>query len=353
MWPTVSYSPEMTGARDRTDKLGVGRQGQYAVNPGWRVMLRDLGLNPHDVLRRAELPDDLFSRVGAWLTTDAYFRLWRGIEEEADDPALPIRLGSGISVEAFDAPVFAALCSADLNGALQRIAHYKRLVMPMRLHVEVTSSRSTLTFEWLDTNADPPASLVAAELVFFVQLARIATRTRVVPLDVTACAVPEPAAAYVDYFGCAVRQGERPQITYAAQDAVRPFLTSNQAMWQYFEPELRRRLSELDAVATIAERVRGALLELLPAGGSSVEAVSKRLGIGVRTLQRRLKEEGQTFQGVVNRTRESLATHYLKSSTMSGAEISFLLGFEDPNSFFRAFQAWTGTTPERVRRQDA
>ncbi|ABK09976.1 MULTISPECIES: helix-turn-helix domain-containing protein [Burkholderia cepacia complex] len=40
---------------------------------------------------------------------------------------------------------------------------------------------------------------------------------------------------------------------------------------------------------------------------------------------------------------------------MSGAEISFLLGFEDPNSFARAFQAWTGKTPQAVRsalRQD-
>ena len=44
-----------------------------------------------------------------------------------------------------------------------------------------------------------------------------------------------------------------------------------------------------------------------------------------------------------------LANHYLKTSTMSGSEISFLLGFEDPNSFFRAFHTWTGRTPELVR----
>jgi AraC-like DNA-binding protein len=74
-----------------------------------------------------------------------------------------------------------------------------------------------------------------------------------------------------------------------------------------------------------------------------------RLGVSNRTVQRRLKEEGMTFQWVLNRTREDLATHYLKTSRMSGAEISFLLGFEDPNSFSRAFQAWTGNTPEHVR----
>jgi AraC-like DNA-binding protein len=54
-------------------------------------------------------------------------------------------------------------------------------------------------------------------------------------------------------------------------------------------------------------------------------------------------------RAVLNRTREELARHYLGSSALTGAEISFLLGFEDPNSFFRAFHSWTGETPERVR----
>ena len=80
-----------------------------------------------------------------------------------------------------------------------------------------------------------------------------------------------------------------------------------------------------------------------------MDAVSAKLRASTRTVQRRLKEEGGSFQHVLNRTREDLAIHYLKTSTMSGAEISFLLGFEDPNSFFRAFHAWTGDTPEKMR----
>ena len=68
-----------------------------------------------------------------------------------------------------------------------------------------------------------------------------------------------------------------------------------------------------------------------------------------RTLQRRLESEGQNFRVLVNATRESLARHYLAKTAMSGGEIAFLLGFEDPNSFYRAFQDWTGQTPDSAR----
>jgi AraC-like DNA-binding protein len=120
-------------------------------------------------------------------------------------------------------------------------------------------------------------------------------------------------------------------------------------MWKSFEPHLQKRLSELDESATTTERVRAVLLELLPSGSASIDAVSRRLGTSTRTLQRHLSQEQKSFQAVLNGTREDLARHYLKSSDMTGAEISFLLGFEDPNSFFRAFHVWTGETPEQAR----
>ncbi|MEM9654001.1 MAG: helix-turn-helix domain-containing protein, partial [Actinomycetota bacterium] len=68
-----------------------------------------------------------------------------------------------------------------------------------------------------------------------------------------------------------------------------------------------------------------------------------------RTLQRRLSEEGTSFQSVLNATRESLARHYLVNGGLAAGEIAFLLGYEEPSSFYRAFHSWTGQTPERVR----
>lgn len=325
------------------------RSHTFAVSPGWQVLLTDLGLRPANILRRAGLPDDLLGRTKAALSTDEYFRLWRGIETESGDPALPLRIGEALSVEVFDPPIFAALCSPNLNIALGRIATYKRLVCPMVLHLDVGSRTTTLELEWLDASVKPPAGLAGFELVFFVQLARMATRTRICPLKVKSPQVLEPKDEFAEYFGTRVMRGERPFLSFASSDAELPFLTANEEMWKTFEPHLKKRLSELDEFASTTDRVHAALLELLPVGSASVESVSHKLGTSTRTLQRRLNRERQSFQTVLNRTREDLARHYLKTSDMTGAEISFLLGFEDPNSFFRAFREWTGETPESVR----
>jgi len=320
----------------------------FSLNPGWRVLITDLGIAPASVLRRAGLPGDLFSRGPTALAADRYFGLWKALEAEAGDPNLPILIGRAISMEVFDPPIFAAICSQDLNGAARRIARYKKLIGPMRLLVTRSGNETTLQYVW-PVDATPPGGLAMAELVFWVALARLATRAEVRPLRVTAPEPPQDEGPYREYLGVSVVESPTLTVVFSAEDAARPFLTANEPMWKCFEPELRRRLSALEEDSSMAETVRGALLELLPAGDASVDAVARALAVSSRTLQRRLRDEGTNFQFTLNRTREALARNYLMRTSMSAAEISFLLGYEDPNSFYRAFSSWTGQTPERVR----
>jgi AraC-like DNA-binding protein len=322
---------------------------EYRLPPAARLLLNDLGLSADNILKRAALPADLLSRVRVSLPTDDYFRFWQALADEAQDPLLALRIGTGIPVEGFDAPLFAALCSPDLNTALARFALYKRLLAPMALHLAITREGTRLGLEWLDKTLSPPPVLVLMELVFFVRFARTATRSQISPLAVRSPHLPQAAAAFSDFFGVKVIRAETASLLFSPADGTRPFLTANEQMWQGFEPGLKQRLSELDETATSSERVRSALLELLPSGAASVDAVCKKLGTSVRTLQRRLAAEGETFQTILNRTREALARHYLTRPELTATEISFLLGYEDPSSFFRAFSSWTGTTPEQAR----
>jgi AraC-like DNA-binding protein len=109
------------------------------------------------------------------------------------------------------------------------------------------------------------------------------------------------------------------------------------------------RLAQLGASVTIGQRVRSVLLEALPGGGIEMDVVAQRIGMSRRSLQRHLEAEGLTYTELLQSTRHALAQHYLLKTDLPAAEISFLLGFEEPNSFFRAFRGWAGRSPESFR----
>ncbi|HEY0564769.1 MAG TPA: AraC family transcriptional regulator [Terriglobales bacterium] len=117
------------------------------------------------------------------------------------------------------------------------------------------------------------------------------------------------------------------------------------------ESELKAR----NGSTKVGEQVKDALKRSLAGKRPTLQDVARELGLGERTLQRRLTDAGITFQQLVEETRHDLAHHYLKQSSVELNEIAFLLGFEDANSFFRAFHAWEGTSPSewRTRQQVA
>ncbi|HIE8827946.1 TPA: AraC family transcriptional regulator ligand-binding domain-containing protein [Klebsiella variicola subsp. variicola] len=324
----------------------------FPVDVGWQALLKDLGLRPAHVLRRAALPEDLLSRGKQPLSAHDYFSFWRALETESGDAMFPLRVIETLTTETFSPPLFAALCSPNLIQAAQRLATYKKLVCPMELILDVGREGDlTVSPRWLTLQPRAPLSLQIAEIAFFLWFARLATREpvrarRVVLPD----SLPEShTRRYEKFFGTSIMKGSEPSITFTAGDALRPFLTVSEGMWRVFEPDLRQRLSELEATAATAERVRAVLLELLPGNTATIKNAATRLGLSQRSLQRRLAEEGVNFRELVNSTRERLARHYLSTTTMSGGEIAFLLGFADSNSFYRAFQDWTGQTIGRAR----
>ena len=322
---------------------------RFAVHSGWKLILIDMGIAPGDLLALAELPADLFSRKDASLTPAEYFRLFHGLEKMVGEAQLPLRLGSAISVEAFDPSLFACLCSPNLNVALTRLAGYKRLCGPLALDVFVGRDYTEVAIECYGYDRPLPRSLGAAEVVSLTQLARLATRQAINPIETELTVLPSETGPCENFLGCRLRQGTHNRIRFSAEDAARPFLTENVAMWQFFEPELRVRLSRLDVEASTRERVRSALLDMLPSGQSSIDDVSSRLAMSKRSLQRHLAEEEVSYQDVLNNTRQELASYYLARSAISPGEISFLIGFRDTNSFLRAFKDWTGITPGEYR----
>ena len=322
---------------------------KFVVNQGWIGLLQQLGAQPATVLQLAGLPADLFARKQASLSTDAYYRLWRAMEQVFDDPTFAISLVKGLGVEVFDPPIFAAYCSPNLNVALQRLRRFKPLIGPVSLHVDIQPKMTTAEIQFHDSELTPPSALIGAELGFFVQLARMATGRGVVPQQVISpCPLPN-IHAYSDFFGVTPSHGDSLTLRFAAADANAPFVSENTQMWDFFEPALRKRLADVANQDSMTERVKAALRELLPSGQTGINHLAGTLLVSRRTLQRRLGDEGTHFQALLNQVREELARYYIDQSDLPYTQIAFLLGYDDPNSFFRAFQAWTGSTPDAVR----
>lgn len=322
----------------------------YALDSTWRLLLKDLGISGANVLRRAGLPEDLLNKSVIRLEADQFHKFWEGLDAEISDPLLPIKICKTVKCESFSPLLFAALSSSNFLTAIQRIARYKKLVAPMQIDLFEVKDRLIVELVWPDWISRPPVSLVLTELLFFVTLARIGTRENISPVSVATTILPLNKKKIAEHFGTDLKKGKSHRLVFLMTDALRSFLTSNERLWTSFEPELRARLAELDATVTVRQRVRSALLEALPAGRAEMNIIAERLGMSSRSLQRHLGAENSTFKDVLKDTRRDLAQHYLSKTDLPTAEISFLLGFDEPNSFFRAFRGWTGKTPESVRK---
>ena len=328
----------MSGAKD------------YRVAPIWRVLMLDLGINPADMLRIAGLPEDSFSQREFRVTASELFALWCAAESLAAPRDLPMEVVERASAEGFTPELFAALCSPNLAVAIDRLATYKQLCAPVRLDPTPRDDGGlTLTVRWLDATRPPPPSLSTMELAFVLRIARMGTRRRITPAHVSLPEAPVDRPRHEAFFGIAIAVWDTGSITFARDALHAHFLTSSEEIWAAFEPNLRKRLASLQATASTHERVRAVLLESLPCGRANIGDVSQRLGLSARTLQRRLRTEDSNFNTILAEVRKELARHYLTNTALPCNEIAFLLGYEEPNSFFRAFHGWTGESPERHR----
>ena len=97
--------------------------------------------------------------------------------------------------------------------------------------------------------------------------------------------------------------------------------------------------------APLVFAVRSQFPEALRMGQFSAEHIAERLGLPLRTFQRRLSEEQVSFQDLLDAYRQSQAMKMLARSNVTIAEVAYALGYNEQSSFNRAFKRWTGKTP--------
>ncbi len=176
------------------------------------------------------------------------------------------------------------------------------------------------------------------------------TDGEIAPLRVELSRPAKHRALFEGHFGCRVRfKADRNALVFRSGDLDHPFVTHNEELLNVIGTQLDSELKTRRTSDSVGNQVKQTLRQLLAGRRPTLQDVANELGMGSRTLQRRLADGGITFQLLVEETRRELARHYLSQRAVELNEAAFLLGFEDANSFFRAFQVWEGTSPGEWR----
>lgn len=322
---------------------------QYPVAKSITQVAKLSRVSADQLVRRAGLPRDILRHEGKGLMPAQIFALWRALEVEANRPDLPLHLAQLFAHAPFTPAMFAFSCSPDIRTGFHRLSVFKPLMGPMKL--KVTEDDTCLHIETgsVDPAVPAPPQMVWFETLFLLECARCYSAEHIVPERAQLPPLASLGDEVLNYLGCTPELGSSARLSIKRTDADLPLITENDEAWPDFERRLRRELDELAGDTPISLRAKRVLHDMLPSGEANIEAMCERLAMSKRTLQRQLKEEGETFQTVLTATRSELAMHYLAEGSLSVEEISHLLAYRETNSFYRAFQVWTGMTPAKAR----
>jgi AraC-like DNA-binding protein len=130
----------------------------------------------------------------------------------------------------------------------------------------------------------------------------------------------------------------------------RPLPTEHRDLAHLLEPYLEQLLRQKNESCALDRAVLLHIRESLSLQPASLEQTARQQGIGARTLQRRLRDQGKTFQKLVDQARHESSLAYLADRSLSIGEVACKLGYADVTAFNRAFRRWTDQAPSHYRR---
>jgi AraC-like DNA-binding protein len=323
---------------------------RFRITKAWAQRFTAEKIAVPKLLRLAGLPASLFEQEKIHITTAELFALWRGVAEMCPDPGFGLKLGTELRFERSHPVAIAGVCSRTFGDALQRLARYKQLTCPEEIRVQRRAHEASVEIFFIEAKEVQPDIMVDLGLSWILNVARRGTDGEISPLRLELTRPVKHRTTLESHFGCPVRfKAGRNVLVFRNSDLDRPFLTHNEELVTIIGTQLDSELKARNASVNVSQQVKDILRRSLAGKRPTLQDIAQQLGLGARTLQRRLTDAGITFQQLVEETRRELARHYLKQRAVELNETAFLLGFEDANSFFRAFQSWEGTSPTEWR----
>jgi AraC-like DNA-binding protein len=316
----------------------------------WNALKAE-GYDPAPVFKRVGADPAKLSDGQARYDVRQMYLLWDNAVKLTGNSDFGVTVGQQWGPTTFNALGFAWLASSSLLDALRRAVRYAQLVNNS-LILQLAPLGASYSFT-LETTTKPEwrhEAALDAGIAAIITMCRMLVGAQFAPVEMRIAREYRVPGQLESFAGCATtyRQSDNALIIAANTAAIElPTGNSNLALInEHAAAEYLKRLNKDDVVGA----VRASIAKLLPTGVVSEETVADTLNVNMRTMQRKLKDEAQSFRGILNSTREDIAQDYIRNSQLSLTEIAYLLGFADQANFTRAFKRWTGASPSDYRK---
>lgn len=318
---------------------------QITITTQFQQFLQTVGLDLTQVLRSAGLISQ-FHDEDLTVTPLEYYRLTVALDEAITDTQL-LAISDVRQIQLFMPPVFAALSAHDGVTALHRFTQFKQLIGPVTATTEDHGNTVSVHFDFVYPQQAQTRFALLLEQYLLVSLLRTGSGYPIQPLLTAGPFDYHPAGE--TFLGGNQEKRRYNQLAFAKADLQRPFLTENNVMWRFMEPELKQRLTAITTATTFAGTLQQVLFTAIPAGQFTLIAVAQSMGMSPRSIQRSLAAENTSYQQQVQTVQRLLAINYLALANVTPTEIAYLVGYKSPSAFSRAFKQWTGQTVSDYR----
>lgn len=322
---------------------------KLTVPKQFQDFLKSIGMSMENILEKAGIPNILWKEEIQFYTEEYYLFLKEIDEVITDEQILAISNVDNLNM--FIPSFFAALSSKNGLEGLKRLAKYKKLIGPVFLEIKEFEEIVQVQYFFEQREKELPRFAVLNEQLLLMNLLNKGIGKGIMPISVTS---PFEYGEFLSKeMNITVNKGVQNEIIFSMKDLKKPFLTANNIMVEYLEPQLKQKLveKESETLETFTDRVQKKLFQLIPSGQFSLENVAEEFGISARTVQRNLAVENIKFNQVVKNVQKIMTLNYLESKELSIDEIAYLVGYTETSSFYRAFKGWTGKTVLQYRKE--
>lgn len=324
---------------------------EYTTMSSWVRMIWDglkvYGVDADDLFERVGLDRRLLADPDARYPMSKVVKLWSLALERTGDPCFGLTVAAQWHPTTWHALGYAWLASGTLEDALKRLVRYSSMISTAgKIRLDERPRDFRLIVQLQESATPRPDAAADSVLGNIVHMCRVSYGSDFKPLRV--CFVHSGIGCRQkrqEFFESPVEYGSGEyRIDVDKKSLRRPLPSANTELAHANERIVAEYLTRLE-IGTTASRIKTLLVDLLPSGEATEEGLAASLNLSRSSLQRRLREEGTTYRGVLQEVRCELAEKMLLEGSKTLNEISFFLGFADLSAFSRAFKRWTGLAP--------